>query len=80
MTKHTAKDQIDQDFKAATETFALDLRNTDPMKLFCLGITMAVLTLRGYAENEDLWPQGSQGPDDAIDKYYEAARKKIHNS
>lgn len=75
-----AQDQLAQDFKAMSETFAPDLRHVDPMKMFCLGVTMAVLTLRGYAEDESLWPEGATSADDAINRYYEAARKKIHNS
>ena len=73
----TANEQINADFDAAIEEFAMF--KGDPKKMFCIGITMACLTLKGYAENPHLWPRGAEDIDDAIEKYYEAARSKILN-
>lgn len=73
----TANEQINADFDAAMEEFAIF--KSDPKKMFCIGITMACLTMQGYAKHSSLWPRGSGDVEDAIEKYYEAARSKILN-
>lgn len=73
----TANEQLNADFDAAMEEFAMF--KDDPKKMFCIGVTMACLTMQGYAKDSTLWPRGATDVEDAIEEYYEAARSKILN-
>ena len=68
--------QVREDFKAAATAFSIPGTEQD-FKSFCLGVTMAVLTLKGYAEEPSLRPKGmTMGQ--AVEAYYEAARRTLH--
>ena len=76
-----ASSQLSEDFKAAIAQFGKGVNNrTDPdlYRMFCIGVTMCTLTMRGYAEDPKFRPQSSMSAESAIDAYYEAARKVIH--
>lgn len=77
MPAPTASEQVNADYEAALQEFAMF--KSDPKKMFCLGATMAVLSMQGYAREPKMWPRGATTVEDAIEKYYEAARGKILN-
>lgn len=76
-----ATKQLEEDYKAAVSQFGRGVNNrSDPdlYRMFCIGVTMCTLTMKGYTEDHKLRPQPTMSAEGAIDAYYEAARKAIH--
>jgi len=80
MKQASASQQLDADYTESTKEFCIDLRsNPDAKKLFCLGVSMTVLTMQDYANKQFLWPAGSKDLEDAIEKYFRAAQRATTN-
>jgi uncharacterized protein YccT (UPF0319 family) len=72
-----AKAQIVADFETSMREFNMSVKDASPFRVFCLGITMNMLTLKGYSEDGSVLPSGMT-MEEAIESYYEAARRGLH--
>lgn len=70
-----AKEQLRLDFEAATHQFCID---EGSYRMFCLGVTMCMLTMKGVAEEAKKRFEPGQSAEQAAEMYYEAARLVIH--
>ncbi len=77
----TARKQLEADFEAASSTF-FPQGGVPPtnFRMFCLGVAMCTHTLKGYTEDPKTWPDGATCIEEAVEAYYEAARKVFHAS
>lgn len=58
--------------------FCIDPKNADPYKVYCIGVMMAVQTLKDFTERgEELFPKGAEDLEEAIQAYFDAARKPL---
>lgn len=74
----TSRSQLKADYDAAVQTFCPSGSNdADPYKMFSLGVVMAILTLKGFADDEKNRIRGLDMTG-SVEAYYEAARKQIH--
>ena len=73
-----AKEQLRVDFEAATRQFCTGDDSKESYKMFCLGVTMCMLTLKGVAEDEENRFARGQSVENAAEMYYEAARLVLH--
>ena len=72
-----AREQLRVDFEAAIRQFWGD-DNAESYKMFCLGVTMCMLTLKGVAEDEKNRFEPGQSVEQAAEMYYESARSVLH--
>ena len=73
-----AREQLRTDYEAATKQFCMDYDNAESYKMFCLGVTMCMLTLKGVAEDEKNRFEPGQSVEQAAEMYYESARSVLH--
>lgn len=76
-----AERQLIADYDAAFSQFCRGIPGDDtvsPYRMFCLGVTMCTLSLKGFAEDSKTWPLGADDVEQAVEAYYEAARRTIH--
>jgi hypothetical protein len=76
--KAAAKEQLRVDYETAIRQFCLPDNGKESYKMFCLGVTMCMLTLKGLVEEEDNRFDPNQSVEDAADMYYESARSVLH--
>jgi hypothetical protein len=81
-TPQTAADsegQVRTDYEIGMRTFMLDnVKDPNTYRVFCLGVTMCTMTLQGFAENKDNWPRDAADVEEAVEGYFEAARRALH--
>lgn len=71
-----ARKQLVADFETSMREFGIQYESKETYRAFCLGVTMTMLTLKGYAEDASVRPGATV--EEAIEAYYEAARRELH--
>lgn len=73
-----ARGQLRADYTESVRMFCPNgAASADPYKMFSLGVVMAILTLKGFADDEKNRVRGLD-MEGSVEAYYEAARKQIH--
>lgn len=71
-----AKAQLTEDYERSMTEFMLD-KSPEARKVFCLGVTMALLTLKGIAEEPEHRFSGCD-LEQSVEAYYTAAQTSLH--
>lgn len=72
-----AKEQVRLDYEQAVKQFCIPQGGPEQFRMFCLGITMAVITLKDIAEKPEC-RFADASLEESAEAYFTAAQQQLH--